>query len=87
MAWKATAMLAVALPTSFLAAVPGRRGGEVEEVSSPEELRSLLVLEVEDVDVDGEVEAGACGPMGITPVKTRFEAARASRVRARVRQR
>ena len=77
-------MLAVALPTSFLAATPGRRGGEVE-VSSPLELR-YLVLELEDVD--GEVEAaGACGPMGITPVKTRFEAARARRVRARVRQR
>ena len=45
-----------------------------------------MVLELEDVD--GEVEAaGACGPMGITPVKTRFEAARARRVRARVRQR
>ena len=77
-------MLAVALPTSFFAATPGRRGGEVE-VSSPLELRSL-VLELEDVDGE-EVEAGACGPMGITPVKTRFEAARARRVRARVRQR
>lgn len=64
----------------------GAARGE-EEVSSPEEERSLLFLELEDVDVDGELEVGACGPMGITPVKTRFEAARASRVRARVRQR
>jgi hypothetical protein len=81
-------MLAVAVPTSFLAATPGRRGGEEE--SSPLELRSFVVLEVE---VEVEVEDGVgevCvdwGPMGITPVKTRFEAARARRVRARVRQR
>jgi len=86
MAWKATAIEAVALPTSFLAATPGRRGGDEEEVSSPDEERSL-VLEVEDVDGDEEEDAGACGPMGITPVKTRFEAARARSVRARVRQR
>jgi hypothetical protein len=84
-------MLAVAVPTSFLAATPGRRGGEEE--SSPLELRSFVVLEVE-VEVEVEVEDGVgevlCvdwGPMGITPVKTRFEAARARRVRARVRQR
>jgi len=81
-------MLAVAVPTSFLAATPGRRGGEEE--SSPEELRSLVL----DVEVDVEVEEDGVGevcvdwgPMGITPVKTRFEAARARRVRARVRQR
>jgi hypothetical protein len=82
-------MLAVAVPTSFLAATPGRRGGEEE--SSPLELRSFVVLEVEvEVEVEdgvGEVLCVDWGPMGITPVKTRFEAARARRVRARVRQR
>jgi hypothetical protein len=82
-------MLAVAVPTSFLAATPGRRGGEDE--SSPLELRSFVVLEVEvEVEVEdgvGEVLCVDWGPMGITPVKTRFEAARARRVRARVRQR
>jgi len=79
-------MLAVAVPTSFLAATPGRRGGEEE--SSPLEERSLVVLEeVEVVDGDGDGAWVDWGPMGITPVKTRFEAARASRVRARVRQR
>jgi hypothetical protein len=76
------------VPTSFLAATPGRRGGEDE--SSPLEVRSL-VFEVDvEVELEEEVGGGAVvdwGPMGITPVKTRFEAARARRVRARVRQR
>jgi hypothetical protein len=86
MAWNATAMLAVAVPTSFLAATPGRRDGEEE--SSPEELRSFVVLEVDvELEVVGDGEVVDWGPMGITPVKTRFEAARARRVRARVRQR
>ena len=78
-------MEAVALPMSFLAATPGRRGGEVD--SSPLEVRSLLVREEDEVDVGDDDEVGACGPMGITPVNTRFEAARASRVKPRVRQR
>jgi hypothetical protein len=42
-----------------------------------------LVLR-EEVEV---VEGAAWGPMGITPVKMRFEAARARRVRPRVRER
>lgn len=69
----------MALPTSFLAATPRLRGGED---SSPLLLRSLP--REEDV---GDEAPGACGPMGITPVKIRFEAARASKVRPRVRQR
>jgi hypothetical protein len=67
--------------------VPVRRGGEPE--SSPLLLRSLALLlrDDEEVVLEEEWECGAWGPMGITPVKMRFEAARARRVRPRVRQR
>lgn len=69
----------------MVAAVPARRGGEPE--SEPLLRRSLLLREVEGVLV-GEAEAeGDWGPMGITPVNIRFEAASARSVRPRVRQR
>jgi hypothetical protein len=68
------------LPSSLVAATPARRGGEPE--SSPLLARSLVLRE--EVEV---VEGAAWGPMGITPVKMRFEAARARRVRPRVRER
>ena len=67
-----------------MAAVPGRRGGEPE--SEPELRRSLLLRVDDEVLVVGE-EGAAWGPMGITPVNIRFEAASARRVRPRVRQR
>lgn len=81
-AWNATATVAVALPMSFLLALTPRvRGGED---SSPllllRSLREEPLLVVEVLD-------GAWGPMGITPVKIRFEAARASSVRPSVRHR
>ena len=68
----------------MVAAVPARRGGEPE--SEPLLRRSLLLREVDGVLV-GDEEEGDCGPMGITPVNIRFEAASARRVRPRVRQR
>jgi hypothetical protein len=76
--------VAVAFPSSLVAATPARRGGE--PLSSPLlalsfVLRLLLLL------VDREELGGAWGPMGITPVNIRFEAARARRVRPRVRER
>jgi hypothetical protein len=49
-----------------------------------------LLLRVEDdegVLVGEEEDCWAWGPMGITPVNIRFEAASARRVRPRVRQR
>lgn len=67
----------------MVAAVPARRGGE--PLSEPLLRRSLLLRE-EGVPV-GDDEEGDCGPMGITPVNTRFEAASARSVRPRVRQR
>jgi len=81
-AWKTTATVAVALPRSLVAATPVRLGGE--PLSSPLLLLRSLLERVEDEEEEG---VGAWGPMGMTPVKIRFEAARARRVRPRVRQR
>jgi hypothetical protein len=89
-AWKATATVAVALPSSLVEATPALRVGE--EVSSPLLTVALsLVLRLELLAGEDELllldfEA-ACGPMGITPVNIRFEAASASSVRPRVRLR
>ena len=70
---------------SFPTAWPLRRGGE--PFSSPLLLRSLSLLLREDEEGLEEGFEGAWGPMGITPVNMRFEAASARRVRPRVRQR
>lgn len=82
-AWKETATTAVAMPTSFLFAAPTtprpERGGD--DSSLPLLGRSLLLRE-EELGLEG-----AWGPSGMTPVKMRFEAASARRVRPRVRQR